>query len=247
MRLLVTRPEPDGERTAQALRARGHAVVLAPLLHPQTIAFVLPEQAFSAVVLTSANAARAIADHPGRAQLTALTAFTVGRRTAEAARAVGFRDVRSADGDQRDLVDLLRADLVRADLLRTDPLRIQSSDRAPLLYLAGEDRAGDLAAAGLPVHTAVVYRAVKADHFPAPVAAALAQGELDGVLHFSARSAEAYLDCAAHDAIRESALAPVHYCLSRQVAAPLSAAGASAIRIAARPDEAALLELVGSG
>ena len=124
---------------------------------------------------------------------------------------------------------------------------MESSDRAPLLYLAGEDRAGDLAAAGLPVHTAVVYRAVKADHFPPPVAAALAQGELDGVLHFSARSAEAYLDCAAHDAIRGSALVPVHYCLSRQVAAPLSAAGAAAVQIAARPDEAALLELVGSG
>ena len=242
MRLLVTRPEPDGERTAQALRARGHAVVLAPLLRTQTIAFVLPDQAFSAVVLTSANAARAIADHPGRAQLTALTAFTVGRRTAEAARAVGFRDVRSADGDKRDLVDLLRADLVRTDLLR-----MESGDRAPLLYLAGEDRAGDLAAAGLPVHTAVVYRALKADHFPPPVAAALAQRELDGVLHFSARSAEAYLDCAVHDAIRESALAPVHYCLSRQVAAPLSAAGAVVVRVAARPDEAALLELVGSG
>jgi uroporphyrinogen-III synthase len=243
VRLLVTRPEPDGERTAQALRARGHAVVLAPLLRTQTIAFVLPDQAFSAVVLTSANAARAIADHPGRAQLTALTAFTVGRRTAEAARAVGFRDVRSAAGDQRDLVDLLRADLPRTDLVRTQ----SSADRAPLLYLAGEDRAGDLAAAGLPVHTAVVYRALKADHFPPPVAAALTQRELDGVLHFSARSAEAYLDCAAHDAIRESALAPVHYCLSCQVAAPLSAAGAAAVRIAARPDEAALLELVGSG
>ena len=242
MRLLVTRPEPDGERTAQALRARGHAVRLAPLLRTETIAFVIPDQAFSAVVLTSANAARAIADHPGRAQLTALTAFTVGRRTAEAARALGFRDVRSADGDQRDLVDLLRADLVR-----TDRLRMESGDRAPLLYLAGEDRAGDLAAAGLPVHTAVVYRAVKADHFPPPVAAALAQREIDGVLHFSARSAEAYLDCAARGGIGNQALAPVHYCLSRQVAAPLSAAGAPAVRVAAHPDEAALLELVGSG
>jgi uroporphyrinogen-III synthase len=242
VRLLVTRPEPDGERTAQALRARGHAVVLAPLLRTETIAFVLPDQAFSAVVLTSANAARAIADHPGRAQLTALPAFTVGRRTAEAARAVGFRDVRSANGDKSDLVDLLRA-----DLLRTDLLRIQSSDRAPLLYLAGEDRAGDLAAAGLPVHTAVVYRALKADHFPPPVAAALAQRAIDGVLHFSARSAEAYLDCAARGGISDHALAPVHYCLSRQVAAPLSAAGAAAVQIAARPDEAALLELVGEG
>ena len=101
--------------------------------------------------------------------------------------------------------------------------------------------------AGLPVHTAVVYRAVKAEHFPPPVAAALAQGAIDGVLHFSARSAEAYLDCAARGGIRDRALAPVHYCLSRQVAAPLSAAGAAAVRIAARPDEAALLELVGAG
>jgi uroporphyrinogen-III synthase len=242
VRLLVTRPEPDGERTAQALRARGHAVALAPLLRTENVDFVLPEQAFSAVVLTSANAARAVAEHPGRARLTALTAFTVGRRTAEAARAVGFRDVRSADGDKRDLVDLLRADLPRKDFLR-----IESSDRAPLLYLAGEDRAGDLAAAGLPVHTAVVYRALKADHFPPPVAAALAQRELDGVLHFSARSAEAYLDCAARGGIGNQALAPVHYCLSRQVAAPLSAAGAAAVRITARPDEAALLELVESG
>jgi uroporphyrinogen-III synthase len=240
VRLLVTRPEPDGERTAQALRARGHAVALAPLLRTENVDFVLPEQAFSAVVLTSANAARAIADHPGRAQLTALTAFTVGRRTAEAARALGFRDVRSADGDKGDLVDLLRADLSRTDLLR-----IEFSDRAPLLYLAGEDRAGDLAAAGLPVHTAVVYRAVKAAHFPPPVAAALAQREIDGVLHFSARSAEAYLDCAARGGIGDQALAPVHYCLSRQVAVPLSAAGAVAVRIAARPDEMAMLELVG--
>jgi uroporphyrinogen-III synthase len=247
VRLLVTRPEPDGERTAQALRARGHAVVLAPLLRTETIAFVLPEQAFSAVVLTSANAARAIADHPGRAQLTALTAFTVGRRTAEAARALGFRDVRCADGDKRDLVDLLRADLVRTDLLRTGLLRTESSDRALLLYLAGEDRAGDLAAAGLPVHTAVVYRALKADHFPPPVVVALAQAELDGVLHFSARSAQAYLDCAARGGISEQALAPVPYCLSRQVAAPLSAAGGAVLRVAARPDEMAMLELVGLG
>ena len=242
MRLLVTRPEPDGERTGQALRARGHAVVLAPLLRTETIAFVLPSQSFSAVVLTSANAARAIADHPRRAQLTAMPAFTVGRRTAEAARGLGFREVHSADGDKGDLVELLRA----------DRLRTQSDTHgAQLLYLAGEDRAGDLAQGdlaqgGLPVRTVVVYRAVKAAHFPPEVAAALARGAIDGVLHFSARSAEAYLDCAAQGGISADVLAPVHYCLSRQVAAPLAAAGAAALRIAARPDEAALLELVGS-
>ena len=235
MRLLVTRPEPDGERTAQALRARGHAAMLAPLLRTEPVAFTLPDRAFSAVVLTSANAARAVAAHHSVAQLIALPAFAVGRRTGEAARAVGFRDVRSADGDKSDLAALLRTQL--------------GADRGSLLYLAGEDRAGDLAADlagdGLQVHTVVVYRAVKAERFAPPVAAALAEGKLDGVLHFSARTAEAYLACAAHGGIRDRALEPAHYCLSRQVAAPLTAAGAAAVRIAARPDEAALLELVG--
>jgi len=236
VRLLVTRPEPDGERTAQALRARGHAVVLAPLLRTEPVAFALPDRTFGAVVLTSANAARAVAAHWSLAQLIALPAFAVGRRTAEAARAVGFCDVHSADGDKSDLGDLLRARF--------------GAEHAPLLYLAGEDRAGEMAAgemvAGGPaVHTAVVYRAVKAERFEPPVAAALGAGALDGVLHFSARTAEAYLACAAHGGIGDRALVPAHYCLSRQVAAPLTAAGAAAVRIAARPDEAGLLELIG--
>jgi uroporphyrinogen-III synthase len=231
VRLLVTRPEADGERSAASLRARGHEVLLAPLLRIEAVEFELPTESLSAVVMTSANAARALARHPRREALTALTAFTVGRHTAEAARAAGFREVRSADGDKDDLAALLRA---------------RYGERsAPLLYLAGEDRAGDLTAGGMRVLTAVVYRAVKVERFAPAVAVALGEGGLDGVLHFSRRSAQAYLDCAAHAGIVERALALLHFCLSRQVAQPLAAAGAAAIRIAPHPDEAAMLDLVG--
>ena len=232
MRLLVTRPEPDGARTGAALRARGHDVRLAPLLRMEVIDCEIADTDYGAVVLTSANAARAIAGHPRRSALTALPAFAVGRHTAEAARATGFRDVRSADGDKADLVALIRA---------------QSRGGTPLLYLAGEDRAGelDLSACGVPVETAVIYRAVKVEHFPPAVAAALANGEVDGVLHFSRRSAQAYLACSGHAGLLNRALLPVHFCLSSQMAEPLAAAGAAAIRIAVRPDEAAMLELVG--
>jgi uroporphyrinogen-III synthase len=183
------------------------------------------------VVMTSANAARAVARHPRRETIIALEAFTVGRHTAEAARAAGFRTLHSAAGDKDDLADFLRARL--------------GEQSAPLLYLAGQDRAGDLAVGGVPIVTVVAYRAIKAERFAPAVAAALAQGALDGVLHFSARTAQAYLDCAAHGRMLERALAPVHFCLSQQVAQPLSAAGAAAIRIALRPDEAAMVELVG--
>jgi uroporphyrinogen-III synthase len=231
VRLLVTRPQHDGERTAARLRARGHHVTLAPLLRVEAVDFELPREPLSAVVITSANAARAVHRHPRRDALVALPAFTVGRHTAEAARAVGFRAVECADGDKDDLGALLRA-------------RFNESS-APLLYLAGENRAGDLAASGVPLLTAVAYRAVKVERFAPDVAAALAQGALDGVLHFSRRSARAYLDCAARARILERALAPVHFCLSRQVSQPLAAAGAAAIRLAPQPNEAAMIDLVG--
>jgi len=231
MRLLLTRPQHDGERTAARLRARGHDVTLAPLLRIDAVDVELPREPLSAVVMTSANAARAIARHPRRETLTALPAFTVGRHTAEAARAAGFREVECADGDTDDLAALLRARF--------------TEHSAPLLYLAGEDRAGDLATSGVPLATAVVYRAVKVERFAPAVAAALAQGALDGVLHFSRRSAQAYLDCAARARILERALAPLQFCLSRQVAQPLTAAGAAAIRLAPQPNEAAMIDLVG--
>ena len=80
----MTRPEPDGERTAAALRARGHDVLVAPLLRMESLDFALPQERLSAVVLTSANAARAVARHTRRDEITSLTVFTVGRHSARA-------------------------------------------------------------------------------------------------------------------------------------------------------------------
>jgi uroporphyrinogen-III synthase len=239
MRLLVTRPRPDAERTAAALTRRGHQVAHAALLRVELVAdAALGSGPWSAMVITSPNALRALEAHPRRAALLGLPVFAVGRRTAAAARAAGFLDVTAAGGDVRELARCLR------EWARDD------ARRDPLLYLAGEDRSGDLAGAlaaeGRIVHTVVVYRAIKADEFPPAVAAALAAGQIDGVLHFSRRSAEAYLDCARAAALLDQALAVTHYCLSAQIAEPLTAAGAMTLRIAARPDETALLELIGA-
>lgn len=233
MRLLVTRPEEGGARSAEVLRARGHEVLLAPLLRIEPIVDAdLGAPPYAAILLSSANAARAIAAHRRIGELKTLPVLAVGERSAQAARAAGFVDVHSADGDAQDLA-------------RAAAARFAGS-RAPLLYLAGEDRARDLAGnlGGLKVHTAVVYRAVKAAILPPAVRMALAENRLDGVLHFSLRSAEAYLECAEVAGLRDKALAPQHFCLSARVAAPL--AQAANVRIAARPDEVALLDLVGS-
>jgi len=230
MRVVVTRPEPDGKRTATALRALGHEVLIAPLMTVQSVSADLSGH-WGAVIITSANAPMAIAENSAKAALTKLPLFGVGQRSADAARETGFPNVTSAGGDVRDLMRTLSAQ-------RPDA-------KAPLLYLAGEDRATDLvaelSARGIAAEMRVVYRAAAAP-FPSALIEALKAGEVDAVLHFSRRSAENYAAGARQAGIAEPALAVRHLCLSAQVAEPL--AGAGQVTIAARPDEAALIALL---
>ncbi len=221
MRLLVTRPEPDGKSTAARLRALGHDVVVAPVLRLKAVAASFGPGPFAALIITSRNAARALATHARRDEIVGLPVFAVGERSAEAARAAGLSDVVSADGDGDDLVRLVAA-------------RFAGSG-ARLLYLAGEDRAGDLAgslaAHGIAIETAIVYRAVAERGFSRRLAAGVAAGPLDAVLHYSPRSAEAFLAGAEAAGLTGAMLAAVHLCLSADVAAPLEAAGAAQVRI----------------
>jgi uroporphyrinogen-III synthase len=234
VRVLVTRPEPDAERTAQKLRARGCEVLLAPVLRVELLERAdLGAGPWDAVAMTSANAAQAIEQHLRRAELVKMPALTVGRRTADAARAVGFADVASASGNERALAQLIG-------------MRFGGGNK--ILYLAGEDRAGDLAAAvapkGIRVETIVIYRAVAAACLESPIADALKAGTVDAVMHFSRRSAAVYLDCARAAGVLDNALQPFHYCLSQAVAEPLTAAGAGQFAVAKSPEENALLDLV---
>src|SRR5262245_57745708 len=122
MRVLVTRPEPDGERTAVKLRTLGHDVMLAPLLRVEAVDADLGGT-WDAIALTSTNAMRAVAGHPGLERVLACPVYAVGGRTADAAFAQGFADVVSADGDLSDLVRLMKTHL---------------HSGARVIYLAGE-------------------------------------------------------------------------------------------------------------
>jgi uroporphyrinogen-III synthase len=234
VRLLVTRPEPDAERTAGALRVRGHAVIVAPLLRIEALPDAqIGSGPWAAILVTSANAASAIVRHPRGAALKNVPVLAVGEHSAQAMRAAGFAEVISAAGDGGDLVRLATGRLKRS---------------LPLLYLAGADRsgdiAGDLSARNFTVRIAVIYRAIAATALPRAAVEALAGG-IDGVLHFSRRSAEAYVNAVRGAGLIEAALQkPRHFCLSAQVAEPLAQAGAANIRIAPLPNEAALIELI---
>ncbi|WP_369807160.1 uroporphyrinogen-III synthase [Ancylobacter radicis] len=227
----MTRPQPDADATAARLVAAGCAALVDPMLTIEPIPdAVLPPGRFDALALTSVNGARALAARRERAALEGLPLHAVGRRTAAAAQ--GFAEVHVAGGDGVALAGLLRARLPRG---------------ARVLHVAGEERAVDLGAAlagdGIEVELFVIYRAVAAGGLAAHTRAALAAGQIDAAFHFSLRTATT-LAARAQQAGLASAFAGVqHLCFSRNVAAPLQAAGWPT-RIADTPTEEGLFALL---
>lgn len=237
MSILVTRPHPDNEATAESLRARGHVVLLAPVLKFEPVAFHRESEApYGAVLVTSANAIRAVAPQLQDLGLLELPLFAVGEHTAAFAREAGFAEVIVAGGDAASLRDKVRQS-ARDKVLKK---------KSALLYLAGADLSrdlgGELVAEGFRVVTQTTYRMAPVKHLPREVCEGFAAHGIGAVLHYSRRSARAFLDAARDEGVEISALAIPHCCLSETVAGVLRDAGASQVLAAATPDETALFD-----
>lgn len=113
MKVLILRPRPGADETAERARALGLDPLVAPLFSIRPLPWPPPEPAaFDAAILTSANAARHGGD--GLTPFLALPCYAVGERTAEAARDAGFGDVRAGPSDGAALARVARADGIKA-------------------------------------------------------------------------------------------------------------------------------------
>lgn len=239
MAVLVTRPSPDDEATASALRARGFEVLLAPMLRFEPVAFQDDVDAhFGAVIVTSANALRGIEADLKGGRLLKLPLFAVGEHTASAARQAGFTNVIAADGGAASLRDLVLASAKAKELKKA----------SPLLYLAGADLARDLAGElgerGFTVVTHTTYRMIPVAGLPREVRDAFAANQIAAVLHYSRRSARAFLEAARAAGVEISALAIPQCCISPNVASIVRDAGATQVMVATSADENALFEVL---
>jgi uroporphyrinogen-III synthase len=115
-----------------------------------------------------------------------------------------------------------------------------------LLYLAGadlaRDLAGDLGERGFTVVTHTTYRMIPVVDLPREASDGFAANQVGAVLHYSRRSARAFLDAARTAGVEISALAIPQCCISDAVASIVRDAGATQVLTASRPDENALLE-----
>lgn len=235
MRLLVTRPDEDGQALARILEARGYEVLLAPLF---TIRFIdqveLSSPArYHALLATSANGVRAITRRC-ETQWLRLPLFAVGDATAHTAREAGFVQVSHAEGDVESLAELVRASVAPSD--------------GPLLHIAGSVLAGDLKgmleARGFEVDRVALYETVAASDLAEQAAFAIAQRRLDGALFYSPRTARIFAGLIERAGLQSSLSTITAYCLSPAVADSLGDLPFAGKFTAGTPTQDSLLRLL---
>jgi uroporphyrinogen-III synthase len=233
MRVLIIRPEREATALATALAERGHMPVIAPLFR---LEFLHPPAEFSAalascqaVLLTSANGARALAE---ASEQRGRPILAVGDTTASTAEGLGFSAVTSASGDGAALADLVRQ--------RLDP------KDGPLLHVSGREVAADLGAllqpAGFEVKRFVLYDAREETALPESARAALEARALDVVTFFSPRAASAFASMVEDAGLAANLHAVTAVAISPAALEPAAGLPFKAVVAAERPTRQAVLD-----
>jgi uroporphyrinogen-III synthase len=234
MQVLVTRPIEQAAETAAILAVLGHEAVISPVIEIAPTGASWPARTIDFLLATSARAFEALhtaPDFPTAETRRLLPLYLVGQNTLMAARTTGFTGPAVVAADVKDLVPKLIAQL-------------RSYTHA--LYLAGRERKPGLektcADAGFALDVLETYAAAAAPRLHDEALAALDDGAIGAVLHYSRRSAAIFLGLLEAEGFDPAALH--HIAISEDAAAPLRESDVPSLAVAAKPDEDSMLALL---
>lgn len=229
--VLITRPHPWNVQLAATLEAEGYTPLDAPLLRAEPVVVPRPLVTSPLVLLTSRMALQNCAVRKSElADLLPRSCYCVGDKTAEEARAFGFTDVHSAQGDAKELAQLV---------LAQGPLN-------PILHLCGEEPSlepkASLTAAGRAFHRWPIYRIVETSGLAPEVETALKERQIAAALFYSPRTARVFVRHIQEKGLQSCCQSLIGIGLSKAVADVLSDLVFKRVVCAEAPSEAALLD-----
>ena len=243
MRILVTRPSPGGERTAEALRQRGHEPVLLPLTKTVPLAENhgrLEASQAGAYAVTSAAALRhwqalgLSPNHLGK------PIYAVGSSTADVANKIGFADVRAGHSDGGALGREMAMDF-------TNGVLVLSPDH-PLAYVTGKVRRDQfervVSDEDIPVELHEIYDTDQISYSTDYIENEVFSDPFDAALLYSSHTASILFDLIATLLPINSLNQCLFLCLSQQIASVIPDGLKGKIRVSAKADEASMLTLV---
>jgi uroporphyrinogen-III synthase len=237
--VLILRPLPQAEQTAQSLRERGYEPVLSPVMRIDILPFELPERrdANTALIITSAQvwpALEAQCDEETLHFLRSLPLYCVGDNTAQLLQAKGFHVAHSAP-QASNLVALMQKQY------KEKGHRAQKA-----LYLAGYYRKSDLEnvlrQAGWDIEICEVYAARAATRLLPEAVDLLHCQAVNCILFTSSRQVEIFVSLCEKAGVLKQAQQCKALCLSPAISHLAGQKGFSAIQTAPYPDMDSLLQ-----
>ncbi|MGH1422852.1 MAG: uroporphyrinogen-III synthase [Hyphomonas sp.] len=224
--VIITRALPGAADTASRLLEEGYTPLLSPAL--ELIRIPVPnfdDSDFPQIIFTSANGVRFFCDASSNRNKIA---WCVGPSTARAARNAGFTDVREGAGNGEQLAALILAD--------------PDSATTPLLHVANDAAAGKIVrtlnANDRKATFAALYTTRTASCLPSTTTDAMSGASRIIVLIHSAKGATAFSELIEGKSLANCIIVAI----SDVAVTPLKGKGASAIIIAATPNEDALFQ-----
>ena len=235
MKIWITRSLEDGQSLASEITARGHDVVVSPLINVNLSGIEpLRLNAANGFIFTSRNGVRALIKEPiGDIEfLKEKPVFSVGSATSKIAREFGFEKIFEGSGDAQSLVPLIKQQ------------NLETLGR--LIHLRGDATAFDLMSAllenDISIDELIVYYVKRVDELSRSVIDALQRDEVCGVMLMSARTARYYLELMSQSGMGQEISKLQHICLSRAFAEVLEAVKVTNIKVASVPTREALID-----
>lgn len=223
----------------KALIAQGHEAVGCPMLRIESAKDAAPalqkalQDPVQGLLMTSANGVREFAALEKKRDWPV---YAVGDATAQAAKEAGFKTVHSAQGDVDSLATLV--------IKKADPVK------GAFVHSAGSCVAGDLKGklevAKLSYIRVVTYKAEAEQTVPPAILADLKAAKYDGVLFYSPRTADLFAQAIQKAKAVESLKPLTAFALSQAVADKIKGLGFKAIKVAPKPEQKALLDVIGT-
>ena len=227
-RVLITRPEPGATQTAARVRSLGFVPVIAPVLSITKRQAQSPNHV-AATVLTSRNAILACSS-----SLHGCPVFAVGAATAACAAHAGFDQIFSAGGNATALATLIAETL---------------SPAAGTLFLpSAKGQGGELAAAlrhhGFRVLRRVAYEAAGVTTLPEAAATHLRRAQIAVAMFFSGETSRHFVRLLRAANLADTVGSIEAVSISEQAAMALRPLPWRRIRVAAKPNQDAMLALL---
>jgi uroporphyrinogen-III synthase len=240
MKLLILRPQPGADATAQKAKEAGIMALKTPLFVVKEIAWSPPDPAhYDAILFTSANAVR----HSGQGlkTLTGLPAYAVGEATAKLVRSGGFTIAATGKAGAEALVQLA------AENEHKQLLWLTGEEHSEFSIADGTSASGEAdgtsasgEADGTQITKKIVYHAQR---LPMPEEMRnLLSSPIAVALH-SARAATYFAEICDYWHIDRQHI--ILACLSSSIAASAGAGWGEAL-VADRPNDAEILSIVKS-